>query len=211
MRKTKCKECKGSAVVRCHHCQGGEISVFTIQELRQRKVMAFIDGLSRDEMQDFLRKAFPDDKGVMSFGLCNFYGLDPDVRTGICWLGINETSLPTQSVKIFLEEIEQEEKYRDLKMQIPLGELQPKSEHQEEPEFKWGEDVEVSDDDENWRMEIPRFYGCKSLDGRHIILIGKGTPQVWVHVRKPQKITITLSQIAEKFNCKPEQIVIPNL
>lgn len=110
MRQTKCKECKGAGYPnfnQCKTCKGtGEISVFTIQEFREGKVVLQSEG-NKDEVIKVVNIAWPN-TGLV--GTSDYYGIGVDGN----WYASSELSfwpnLPTQSVKIFLEEIEQEEK-----------------------------------------------------------------------------------------------------
>jgi hypothetical protein len=237
MRKTKCKECKGDGwkilhETKCDQCQDGEISVFTIQELRKGKV-AVLNDSTRNHLIKLLEYAFPDnlitlleyafpDNPINPGGDGERYCSDPNRPYN--WTshrGYN-SNLPTQSVKIFLEEIEKEEK---MKQKIVCANKMCDGEciecnHMEkvsveEPEFKWGKEVE-------WTSRIdlpycPGTYLCRHPDKPSEHLIFDSRPgfardlRSIEFVRKPQKITITLSQIAEAFNCRPEQIVIPEL
>lgn len=78
------------------------------------------------------------------------------------------------------------------------------------PEFKWGEEVEFNHSGEEF---FPAKYVAKDPinEGSHIIAFEE-MGATWIYsvnnVRKPQQITLTLSQIAEKFNVKKELIKI---
>lgn len=210
MRKTKCKSCNGVGYPmfnQCKDCQGtGEISVYTIQELRAGKVVAHRDG-SKDDV-----------KKLFQFVLNDFPGMNGD--SSYYWVERRNWSAskqppdnrPTQSVKIFLEEIEQEEEekqqyatYHGLVNRHAGFKADPII---EKPEFKWGEEVEWSAYE--GAGYVPGTYLCRNPDmpEEHLIFNEARLLHSVKIIRKPQKITLTLSQIAEKFNCKPEQIEI---
>src|ERR1700749_2666031 len=98
MRKTKCKSCNGVGTILnpgfdypCTTCQGtGEISVSTIQELREGRVLADVQDLSYEEIRDFLFKIFPHDSSLMSTTLCKYYGRDVYCENIGLWMGVNE-------------------------------------------------------------------------------------------------------------------------
>lgn len=210
MRKTKCKSCNGNTIgsngpgSECAHCTDGEISVYTIQELREGKVWCKNDG-TKEDAEKFLRYiGFPD---YNPYGGC--YGKNSADE----WMCYPYTDRPTQSVKIFLEEIEQEEEekqqyatYHGLVNRHAGFKANPII---EKPEYKWGEEVDSSmHSDFSWSSK--RVYCCPDPinPGFHIVICESEGVDSYAYVRKPQKITLTLSQIAEKFNCKPEQIKI---
>ena len=226
MRKTKCKSCNGGWVPgvlensKCPaKCDHGEISVYTIQELRDGKVAVINDGSICDLMA-VLKMAFPSDV-VPPDGSYKFYWASDNNLT---WWSGYKTDLPTQYVKIFIEEIEQEDKEvctntfycspaktknddgtcANCGLPKPDKVEQFGKTEQLEPEFKWGEEVEV--EGHNW---VKAIYYCPDplATGRHLVNVG-GTYNSYLRIRKPEKITLTLSQIAEKFNCKPAQIKI---
>lgn len=73
------------------------------------------------------------------------------------------------------------------------------------PEYKWGEEVEVL-------MGNDWYSGYKycsidpvATEKLHVVSIGSGT-YTFKNIRKPEKITLTLSQIAEKFNYDRDKI-----
>lgn len=105
MRKTKCKSCNGVGYPlfqQCKECQGtGEISVYTIQELREGKVWCKNDGTVED-----LSKIFRHGPK----GMFKYYTFSDKVTTGILGTDSLSPDIQSQSVKIFLEEIEQQEK-----------------------------------------------------------------------------------------------------
>lgn len=227
MRKTKCKECINGVVseeYKCEYCQGtGEISVYTIQELRDGKVVAKSDG---DAEISARVMNYADKTNGNWAGYKAYYWFENGIGTSA---GERPKNLPIQSVKIFLEEIEQEEKEvctntfycSPAKTRSDDGTCAncglPKPDKVEqfgkteqlEPEFKWGEEVECSNDGKNWYKIT---YCCihPLVKGLYIVVDEESGADVVAFVRKPQKITLTLSQIAEKFNCKPEQIEIPD-
>lgn len=117
MRKTKCKSCNGGqyestgGFKTCDYCDGtGQIEVFTIQELREGKVKTFSDG-NFAELIKLVAIVFPEEKETLSnkdkFLFYNFQ--DNELWTASSMI---DSPKPTQSVKIFLEEIEQENKKR---------------------------------------------------------------------------------------------------
>jgi hypothetical protein len=73
--------------------------LFTIQDLSEGKCAVINDG-TKKELNKVLDKAFPSD--ITSGGEMSFYMFNWD----IFWKGTNETTLPTQSVKDFLKQME---------------------------------------------------------------------------------------------------------
>lgn len=214
MRKTKCKSCNGRGGIMklgedigCSDCQGtGEISVYTIQELRDGKVVAKSDG---DAEISARVMNYADKTNGNWAGYKAYYWFENGIGTSA---GERPKNLPIQSVKIFLEEIEHEEKeqYANERGLVNRHAGFKADPIVEEPEFKWGEWVE-SDLKPGVLAKYVERYPMQS--GGHVIVYPETYNEdefytVVNHVRKPQKITLTLSQIAEKFNCKPEQIKI---
>ena len=79
-----------------------------------------------------------------------------------------------------------------------------------EPEFKWGEEVEVRDGEkESWKRKIfvginPKYakykYVCVDEAGR--------SAAIWIYCRKSQILTLTHKEIADKFGVPIEQLKI---
>lgn len=183
MRKTKCKSCNGTGrpgiLLQCSDCQGtGEISVYTIQELREGKVAVSWDYTNYAAIPDIkqvMKIAFPNSaspSGVNRFYFC---------ESGSGWVGRDNTNLPTQSVKIFLEEIEQEN--MDVKYEMPAHVQEDIIREQSEPSFKCGEEVEASDYEgsKHWTQEL--LYGCKNPKGGYVVF-GLTGPLTYKYVRK---------------------------
>lgn len=86
------------------------------------------------------------------------------------WTANNDNNIPIVSVKDFYED-----------------------------EFLWGEEVEVSDDNESWAK---RFYVAKNpKSNEYIATTDYGRIYAWVSVRKlPLKIELTHQMIADKFD-----------
>lgn len=213
MRTTKCKSCNGRGIKPdladqdleyCLDCSGtGEISVYTIQELREGKVA--IRDHTKEELIELFHYMNVEDMNL--FGYLPYYYI---LHGKYC--GTVRTDLPTQSVKIFLEEIEQKERQPTLDEYIKNNPMITEEQKREifEPEFKWGEEVEFSSLGTDFDPGV--YVGINPYDKKEHIVAFKVDNVDYFHdfkfVRKPQKITLTLSQIAEKFNCKPEQIKI---
>ena len=91
-----------------------ETQTYTIEDLRQGRVAVINDG-TIDDLDRVLYNAFPNDNSFDQLLQMNFFKPnDKFIRNYIVlffdkWFRDNETDLPTQSVKVFLKEIEQME------------------------------------------------------------------------------------------------------
>lgn len=128
------------------------------------------------QLQEVLRKAFPNDNATIS-GDSKVY---IECNKGREWFGGSNTILPIQSVTNFLTPAE--------------------------PEFKNGDEVEVSDDGVLWSMST--FVGNLPSSTRFVVYSGGGI-STWKYCRHPrQKVTYTKQQVAEALGVDLETLVI---
>ena len=85
--------------------------IYTLEGLRNGKVACENDG-TIEQLKKVLNKAFPEDdydieNWVKQYPIDNYYLVEFANKT--CWTSSSEVYIPTQSVKVFLKEIEQKD------------------------------------------------------------------------------------------------------
>lgn len=130
--------------------------IFTIEDVRNGDCDIINDG-SVEHMRMVLAVIFPKDNGYCA-GKGEFYGKSNTKENS--WVSKHETDLPTQSVKLFLSQIEgdkEPEVCYDSADWMILGHKEPSEEWQP----KWGEEVEARFS--NGGSWIKVKYLCQSL------------------------------------------------
>lgn len=85
--------------------------IFTCKDLSEGRVACINDG-TIDELRKVLNFCFPNDK-FETFGSNSYYYLMNKIGD---WDSSEKTDFPTQSVKVFLKEIEEQEKPKEIKV-----------------------------------------------------------------------------------------------
>lgn len=157
--------------------------MYTIEDLREGKVAVINDG-TKKELSELLIEAFGDND--QAFTGSHIYYFKSFNYESMWACSSTSPYLPTQSVKDFLSQDTNEE------------------------EFKWGQKVEVYREHE-W--ESGYVYIAKDpRSSKHVVALMKLNCFNAIDIediRKPlEKVKITMQDIADKFGCKAEQLVI---
>lgn len=168
-----------------------------IQEVRNHKTAIKNDG-SIEQLKEVLGLCFPDDIWEIDIEWGIFYA--SLIRTGY-WRADNTTSLPTVSVKEFYEV----NTITDCSLRI--GGKTMAETLKKEDKFVWGEEVEVSNNNQIWFV---RYYIAKSpRSNAHIAATIGGLVFGWKYIRKlPLKVKLTHQMIADKFGVEVDNIEI---
>lgn len=179
---------------------------YTIKDLSEGRCAVVNDG-TVEELREVLEEAFPEWRGfnrvITPSSKVVYASSVHEIDSGGWWLEY-ETTLPTQSIKLFIEELRGEisrEEYESM--------LAEKFEGATAWQPKEGEMVEVSDDGKGW---VKRVY-VGNLQGWNIVAIANGdVPVGYKHIRPIQTIPVTLDDLkaayAEKHNVDVNKITV---
>lgn len=187
---------------------GEDQKIYTIEDVRNGKCAIENDGTEQD-IKTVVKYIF----GSTPLGAEKFYFKDV---TGYGWESSSETDLPTQSVKLFLSQIEGEKednKYLEAHTSFhnQMGDYIVETTEEWQP--KWGEEVEVSDGLSYWQVE--NFFCLnpdKDSEFKYFVMGQGNSADGWKMCRPLEIHTFTTEQakqdLAKLHNLNVNQIKI---
>lgn len=177
-----------------------------IEKLKNKEVVIENNG-KLSQLRDVLNYAFPLDKSGLSGSRPLYGAASPNY-----WTTRSLGGIPSLSVSDFiLSEDKQEECICNAYMgsDLLIEDHCPAKVHgKKEPEFKWGEDIQVLNN-ESWQDAI--YIGLFPAAGiEPVYAVNRnGSVEIYKNIRKiPMTIAVTMQEIAEWKGCSVEQIKI---